>query len=147
MIRPRRAKCRWCGATHVLLPDSTLIRRRDHVETIGEAILAKATGSGHRRIAEGLGLLPGIVRGWLRAFGRSAEAIRAHFTRWAHALDPSLGPIEASGDAFVDAAAAIGVATRAAVLVLGSRSVWSAVSGMTGGALLCHTKVPFPPVP
>ncbi|MGH7395653.1 MAG: hypothetical protein ACREJF_08650, partial [Candidatus Methylomirabilales bacterium] len=72
---------------------------------------------------------------------------RAHFTRWAHVLDPLLGPIEASGDVFADAAAAMGVATRAAVLALGPRPVWSAVSGMTGGALLCHTKVPFPPVP
>lgn len=147
LICPRRTKCRSCGSTHVLLPDSTLIRRRDDVETIGEAVLAKAAGSGHRRIAEGLGLLPGIVRGWLRAFGRSAEAIRVHFTRWAHALDPLCGPIEATGDAFADAAAAIGVATRAAVLVLGPRPVWSVVSGMTGGALLCHTKIPFPPVP
>lgn len=113
------------------------------MERIGEAILAKVAGSGHRRIARALGLLPDIVRGWLRAFGRSAEAIRAHFTRWAHALDPLLGPIEATGDVFADAVAAIGVATRAAVLALGPRPVWSAVSWMTGGALLCHTRIPF----
>lgn len=147
LIRPRRAKCRWCGTTHVLLPDSSFIRRRDHVETIGEAIVAKAAGSGHRRIAEALGLLPDIVRGWLRAFARAAEVIRAHFTRWAQALDPLLGPIEGAGDAVGDAVAAIGVATRAAVLAFGPRLAWSAVSWMTGGALLCHTSCPFPPVP
>jgi len=124
-----------------------LLRRRDEAETIGTAILAKAAGSGHRRIATSLGILKDIVRGWLRAFTRDAVAIREHFTRWAHALDPVGSPIEATGDAFADAVAAIGVATRAAVLRHGPRPVWAAVSAMTGGALLCHTSCPYPPVP
>lgn len=144
---PRRTKCRSCRSTHVLLAESMLARRRDEAETIGVAILAKAAGSGHRRIARSLGLLKDIVRGWLRSFGRAAEAIRAHFTRWAHALDPLLGPIEATGDAFADAVAAIGSAARAAVLAQGPRPVWATVSRMTGGALLCHTSCPYPPVP
>jgi len=124
-----------------------LIRRRDDAETIGGAILARAAGCGHRRIARSLGVLADVVRGWLRAFARDAEAIRVHFTRWAHALDPVLGPVEAAGDAFADAVAAIGAAVRAAVQRHGPRSVWAAVSRMSGGALLCHTSCPYPPVP
>lgn len=147
LVRPRRTRCRSCRSTHVLLADSMLLRRRDDAETIGGAILAKAAGSGHRRTAKSLGLLPDIVRGWLRSFGRAAEAIRAHFTRWAHALDPLLGPIEATGDAFADAVAAIGSATRAAVQRQGPQPIWATVSRMTGGALLCHTSCPYPPVP
>ncbi len=147
LVRPRRARCRSCRSTHVLLADSMLLRRRDDAETIGGAVLAKAGGSGHRRTAESLGVSDDIVRGWLRSFGRAAEVIRAHFTRWAHALDPDLGPIEATGDAFADAVAAIGAATRAAVQRRGPQPVWAVVSAMTGGALLCHTRFPYPPVP
>lgn len=146
-VRPRRTKCRSCATTHVLLADSTFIRRRDDAETIGGAILAKVAGSGHRAIARSLGLVTDTVRGWLRAFGRAADTIRAHFTRWAHALDPMVGPMETTGDAFADAVAAIGAATRAAVLRLGPQPIWAAVSRMTGGALLCHTSCPYPPVP
>lgn len=131
----------------MLLADSMLIRRRDDAETIGGAILAKAAGSGRRRIARSLGVLPDIVRGWLRSFARDAEAIRVHFTRWAHALDPLLVPVEAAGDAFADAVAAIGAAVRAGVQRLGPRSEWAAVSRWTGGTLLCHTSCPYPPVP
>ena len=147
LVRPRRSRCRSCRSTHVLLADSMLLRRRDDAETIGGAILAKAAGSGRRRIARSLGVLADMVRGWLRAFARDAEAIRVHFTRWAHALDPLLGPLEAAGDGFADAVTAIGAATRAVVQRHGPRSVWAAVSRMTGGALLCHTSCPYPPVP
>ncbi len=147
LVRPRRSRCRSCRSTHVLLADSMLVRRRDDAETIGGAILAKAGGSSHRQIAKSLGVSNDIVRGWLRSFGRAAEAVRAHFTRWAHALDPLLGPIEATGDAFADAVAAIGAATRAAVQRQGPQPVWAVVSRMTGGALLCHTKFLYPPVP
>lgn len=146
-MRPRRARCRMCKVTQVLLGDVALLRRRDDAETIGAAIEAKASGLCHRRIAEALGRHEDTVRGWLRAFVRAAEAIRVHFTRWAVALDPLLGPIEPTGGPLGDALAAIGTATRAAVLAFGPRPVWSAVSAMSGGALLCNASVPFPAVP
>ncbi|MDQ3463028.1 MAG: hypothetical protein M3471_08390, partial [Actinomycetota bacterium] len=146
-LRPRRGVCAGCGATHVLLPEDTLARRRDAVEVIGAALTAKAAGSGHRSVAAELGREPSKVRRWFRRFASMAEEIRAHFTRWAHALDPLLGPIEATGNAFADAVAAIGAATRAAVQRQGPQPVWAVVSAMTGGALLCHTRFPYPPVP
>lgn len=135
-LRPRRGICAGCGATHVLLPEDMLLRRSDDVSVIGAALTAKAGGSGHRRIAANLGREPSKVRRWLRCFGLAADRIRAHFTRWAHALDPMLGPVAPAGSAFADAVAAIGVAARAAVHRLGPRPPWSLASVLTCGALL-----------
>jgi transposase-like protein len=98
-LRPRRAKCRGCGRTHVLLPELCLLRRRDAVAVIGAALVAGAAGAGHRAIAERLGVPKDTVRGWLRRFARDAEAIRAHFARWAFALDCELGPVGPAGGA------------------------------------------------
>jgi len=46
----------------VLLPVSVLLRRGDPVAVIGLALLAKAGGAGHRRIAEQLELHEVIIR-------------------------------------------------------------------------------------
>ncbi|MGH9107361.1 MAG: hypothetical protein ACRDZX_16355 [Acidimicrobiales bacterium] len=75
--------CRSCRTTHVLVGDDGLVRRRNEVAVIGEAIEAKAAGVGHRRIAADLGLPTWMVRRWLRRFAERAGAIRGHFTRWA----------------------------------------------------------------
>ena len=89
---PRRSRCRGCGATHVLLPVWCLSRRADAGEVIGQALEAKAAGSGHRKIAERLGPPSSTVRGWLRAFARRAEQVRQVFTTLAASLvtDPPL---------------------------------------------------------
>lgn len=145
--RPRRARCRACGTTHVLLAELCLLRRRDAVAVIGAALAARAAGSGHRPIADRLGLPKDTVRGWLRRFERDAEAIRAHFSRWAFALDPELGGVAAVGGVFADAVAAVAVAARAFVLRFGPREIWRVVAMLSGGVLLCHTSCPFPAVP
>jgi hypothetical protein len=136
-----------CRKTDVLLGVWALVRRLDDVGTIGEALEAKAAGDGHRKIAETLGRHKDTVRGWLRAFGRAAEAIRAHFTRWAHVLDAELGPIAPAGDAFADAVSAVGVAARAAVLRGEPIPAWQVAAALSGGALLCNSSRPFPPLP
>ncbi len=81
----------------MLLGNDGLVRRRDEVAVIGEAIEAKVAGDGHRRIAARLGVPDWMVRRWLRRFAERAAAIREHFTRWAHALDVSLGPLARAG--------------------------------------------------
>jgi hypothetical protein len=118
------------------LPEDTLARRRDAVEVIGAALTAKAAGSGHRSVAAELGREPSKVRRWFRRFASMAEEIRAHFTRWAHALDPVLGPVVPTGSAFADAVEAIGMAAMAAVRRLGPRPPWPLASVMSGGGLL-----------
>lgn len=145
-VRPRRGRCRGCEKTHVLLGDDSLLRRRDEVGVIGEAIEAKSVGEGHRRIAVRLGVPAWRVRRWLRRFAERATAIREHFWRWAFALDVSLAPAGAGLGGFVDAVEAIGVAARAAVLAHGPRLVWCWASFVSGGVLLANTKCPLPPV-
>ncbi len=76
-LRPRRARCRGCRGTQVLLPASVLLRRGDPVAVIGLALLAKAGGAGHRRIAEQLGLPASTVRGWLRRIAAVADRVLA----------------------------------------------------------------------
>ncbi len=147
-LRPRRGRCREaaCGATHVLLPDACLLRRRDAVEVIGVAVMA-ATGAGYRRIAELIDRPAETVRDWLARFRSRVELVAAHFWRWVLALDGAVLPVVASGPALVDAVEAIGVCTRAASLVLGRRAPWSWVSALTGGMLLSINTSPPWPVP
>ena len=47
-VRPRRARCRECAKTQVLLPDVLLCRRVDTVAVIGRALTAAAGGAGCR---------------------------------------------------------------------------------------------------
>ena len=146
-LRPRRGRCRGCGKTHVLLCDEALLRRRDEVAVIGEAIEAKAAGIGHRRIAVHLDVPAWRVRRWLRRFSERAVAICEHFSRWSFALDVSLSPSGPGRGALVDAVEAIGVAARAAVLRHGPRPAWCFASFASGGVLLANARCPLPPVP
>jgi hypothetical protein len=137
-LRPRRARCRGCAGTHVLLPQIALGRRQDEVSVIGSAVEAKIAGEGFRRIAARLGACPTTVRGWLRRFARRAGLIRAHFTRCAVMLDPELGPVLPAGSGIADALEAIAVAVRAWVLRFGPADLWPLVSRLSGGLLLQH---------
>lgn len=143
-LRPRRARCRSCLVTHVLLPVTALVRRRDAVEVIGAALAAKAVGAGHRRIAVEVGVPATTVRGWLRRFAGKAEFLRAQFTAIAHGLDRDLGRVEPRGSPVADALEAIGVAASAGARRFGPSSVWRFVSGASGGRLLSNTSSPFP---
>jgi len=140
-LRPRRARCRGCRGTHVLLPDVCLLRRQDEVSVIGAAIVASVAGVGYRRIARGVGVPADTVRGWLRRFAERAELLRGHFTRCAVALDPELGPVMPTGSGIVDAVEAIAVAGRAWVLRFGPADPWAVVSRLSGGVLLA-TRAP-----
>lgn len=143
-LRPRRARCRGCLGTHVLLPDLAFSRRQDEVSVIGEAIEAKVVaGEGFRRIAARLGAYPETVRGWLRRFAERAEEIRALFTRCAVALDPELGAMLPAGSEVADALEAIAVAARVWVLRFGPAEPWQIASRLSGGMLLGNTNRPL----
>jgi hypothetical protein len=146
LLRPRRARCRGCLGTHVLLPDLALLRRQDEVAVIGEAIEAKVAGSGYRSIASRLGVRAGTVRGWLRRFEERAELLRAYFTRWAVVLDPELGAIVPAGGGVADALEAIAVAVRAWVLRFGPSDPWRVAGVLSGGVLLATRTAPLPAV-
>lgn len=142
-LRPRRARCRSCRSTHVLLADIALGRRVDVVAVIGSALTVAAVGAGHRTAAKRVARPASTVRGWLRRFRAAAERVAAHFAAWAHRLDPMLGPIRPAGSPVADAVEAIGAAARAASLRLGPRPAWSWASALTIGALLANTSSPW----
>lgn len=127
----------------MLVGDDTLVRRRDAVEVIGAALVAKAAGLGHRRVAVLLGVPVSTVRGWLRRFARHAEAVRVWFTVLAHGLDPLLGAVGPTGTPVGDAVEAIAVAARAASLRLGPVEPWRFASAASRGRLLSNTGWPW----
>ena len=55
------------------LPTELTVRRADTTEAIGNALVAKANGAGHRTIAAGLDRPASTVRRWLRG-ARGAHA-------------------------------------------------------------------------
>lgn len=65
-VTPRRARCRDCGGTQILLPATLTVRRADSIEVIGAALAAKAGGAGFRAIAATLARPVSTVRSWLR---------------------------------------------------------------------------------
>ena len=145
-LRPRRGRCRErsCRATHVLLPEVCLARRRYVVEVIGAALLSAGV-EGYRRVGERLGVPGETVRDWRRRFRSRAELIGGHFLRWVRALDASFDPPAGRGSPVADAVEAIGACTRVASLLLGCRSPWSWVSALTAGGLLeINTSTPWP---
>ncbi|TMR17534.1 hypothetical protein ETD86_23200 [Nonomuraea turkmeniaca] len=138
-MRPRRGRCGACRATHVLLPVTVLLRRADAAVVIGAALVAKAAGAGHRRIAARLDRPSATVRGWLRAFARAAEAIRAYFAvvLVGLAADPVLP--QASGDVSADVVAVIAAVADAAGRrwpQMGTVSPWLVASAATAGCLI-----------
>ena len=134
---PRRARCRGCGRTHVLLPVTCLARRADEIAVIGAALEAKAAGTGHRTIAGMLGRPASTVRGWLRAFAAGAERVRSAFTALAAGLVPDPPLPAPAGSAVADAVAAV-AAAAAAVLAAGMGAVarWQLAAAVTSGMLL-----------
>jgi hypothetical protein len=141
-LRPRRSACSQCSCTHVLLPSFTLLRRADTVEVIGQALLAKAAGAGHRRIAALLDRPVSTVRGWLRRFGVRADSLRVLFTVLLHELDACAPAAGVTGSVFTDALEALGLAAAAAARLFGPRPVWQFASAASGGRLLGPSSLP-----
>jgi hypothetical protein len=63
-LRPRRARCRACRGTHVLLPAVVAPRRADTTAVIGSALQASARGTGYRRNAAQLQRPLSTMRRW-----------------------------------------------------------------------------------
>jgi len=140
-LRPRRSRCAsasGCGATHVLLPASVLLRRADAVDVIGAGLLAAAGGLGHRRVAAEVGRPVSTVRGWLARITRGADRVLAVCAAVLAGLGsqfvpPAPAPVGVVA-VVVEMAGALG---RAAGRRLGgSRSPWRLVAVVTSGRLL-----------
>jgi Domain of unknown function (DUF6431)/Homeodomain-like domain len=144
-LRPRRACCKPCRTTHVLLPSWSVPRRRDGAEVIGRALVLKADGLGHRRIAERLGRPPGTVRGWLRAAAGRAEALHRCGVLWTVALGEELARPGRPRSPLQHAVEALGRAAIAWRLRFYDprAAPWETIVGLTGGLL--HGRPRDPP--
>jgi hypothetical protein len=136
-VRPRRGRCGACSRTQVLASWITYPRRVDTVETVGAALTAAATGLGHRRVAERLGLPATTVRDWIRRARINAEDVRVIATIRVHALDPLAHPLAATGTALGDMIDAVGRMLAAWTVRIGPpASSWKLAAAITGGRLL-----------
>jgi transposase-like protein len=137
IVRPRRARCAGCAATHVLLPADTLPRHADTVQVVVAALLASHAGTGARTIAADLGVPVDTVRSWLRRVTGRADAVQTQATRWGHRYDPELMGTPTTGSVLGDVVSALGVAARA--IRLGSETTataWQLIGIITGGRLV-----------
>jgi transposase-like protein len=90
-LRPRRARCRGCGRTQVLLPGSVLPRRADATAVIGAALAARVRGLGSTAIAALVRRPVSTVRRWLaRARGEHLSWLRRRGVGYAVDLDPQV---------------------------------------------------------
>ena len=136
-LRPRRARCRGCRGTQVLLPASVLLRRADAVAVIGLALLAKASGAGHRRVADLLGVPATTVRGWLRRITVVADRVLAVLAAAAAELGAEFLPPAPTSDPVAAVVELLGALSRAMTLRLGgSYSPWRLAAVLSGGRLL-----------
>lgn len=150
LIVPRRACCRGCRRTHVLLPGVMLLRCADAVEVIGEALVAAADGQGQRAIAARLGRPHATVRGWLRRFSARAEATATHAVACVYRFDHRafrVEPIDALPRlrAVLELLAAT-AASAERYFKTAARSRWQVISALCAGRLLANTSCPYPPL-
>jgi hypothetical protein len=142
VLRPRRARCPACLVTHVLLPVTVLARRAYAVEVIGAALVARATGQGHRPIGAALGVPAATVRGWLRVMATRLEATWRHLVGVAGRAGVDQPVPKALGSPWRDLLAGLGAATAAVtgrfgVLgVLGPVTAWQVAAACSAGRLL-----------
>ena len=141
-VRPRRARCRSCLVTHVLLPVTLLLRRAYGADLIWTALIARAQGAGHRRIAVDLEVPAATVRGWLRRAGHRLEKIRSWFIGVAVAAGIDVVIPDGSGCLWREVVAAVGCAAAAIcgrfgpAVLLGVVTAGQVVVAASGGRLL-----------
>lgn len=139
-VLPRRGRCRRCRRTQVLLPASVLLRRADAVTVIGAALLAKATGQGHRPVAAALKVPASTVRGWLRRIVAVAQRVLAVFAAVSAELGAEFTPPAPTAGPVAAVVELLGVLSAAVARRLGgSCSSWRLAAVLSGGRLLAPT--------
>lgn len=141
-VRPRRARCRSCLVTHVLLPVTVLLRRAYAAELIWMSLSARGEGFGHRRIATRLNVPAATVRGWLRRTGGRLESMRTWFLAVAVRTGIDVAIPDGFGCPWRDLVAAVAAATAAIRQRFGPAGLLGAVTpqqvmvAVSGGLLL-----------
>lgn len=124
LVRPRRGRCRSCGATHVLLPSWAAPRRADSIRVIARAAAASVLhGTGTARLGAELSVPASTVRGWLRRLrARSGQLLReatSEFGRLVAVIETPEGrdpsPPGPTGSPLGDALALVAACAHAAI--------------------------------
>ncbi|MDN5920074.1 MAG: hypothetical protein L0I76_34070 [Pseudonocardia sp.] len=124
----------------MLLPASVLLRRADAVTVIGAALLAKASGCGHRRVAELVGRPASTVRGWLRRITAVAARALAVLAAAAAELGTEFVAPVPTNDPVGAVVELVGALARAVARRLGgSCEPWRLAAVISGGRLLAPT--------
>jgi hypothetical protein len=117
-----------------------LLRRADAVTVIGAALLAKASGCGHRRVAELVGRAATTVRGWLRRIGQVAARVLAVLAAAAAEFGAEFVAPAATSDPVGAVVEWVGGLARAAGRRLGgSCEPWRLAAVISSGRLLAPT--------
>jgi hypothetical protein len=113
-LRPRRARCRSCSTTDILLPAWAPLRSAYAIEVVGQALVGSAQGRSHRTIAAALGLPDDTVRGWIRKVSGRAEWLRTTGIVAARMFDAMFDPPlpTETGSPLAEAISALGTAAR-----------------------------------
>lgn len=138
VVRPDRARCTACQATHVVLDAALLPRRAYTAHVIGRALLGAARGQGHRPIAAQLAVPEGTVRSWLRRARQSAHHLWTIGVQAVVALDADALPTLERPDTLAYAVEALVAAAVAGRNRLGSpdADLWAQITALTRGQLL-----------
>jgi hypothetical protein len=139
-VRPRRARCRGCGTTQILLPAALQPRQADCIEVIGSALARKAKAQGYRRIAAAMGRSPSTVRRWLRR-ARDPAHLNRLWQRGAQELirldADAFNALASTGNLLLDCLTVLAAAAWWARRRLGiAEPVWTLIGLYTGGRLL-----------
>ncbi|BBZ04259.1 hypothetical protein MCHIJ_36960 [Mycolicibacterium chitae] len=132
----------------MLLPVITLLRRGYGVQIIWNALVLRAHGWGHRRIAENLGLPASTVRGWLRRAAGRVGPLRAWFLQVAVRTGVDVAVPDGSGCGWGELVAAIVTAAAAIGARFGPTGVLGVVRpplvmvAVSGGRLLAPGWLP-----
>lgn len=119
-VRPRRARCRACHVTFVLLPAWCAPRRADAIEVIAAAAIAAAGGYGPKAIGCWLSVPDSTVRGWLRRLRARAGQLRSYAIGELASFDSATPlPREPAGSPLGDALDTVAAVTHAAQRKLG----------------------------
>ncbi|MGW3956838.1 DUF6431 domain-containing protein [Streptomyces sp. NPDC004752] len=138
VVRPDRARCTACQATHVVLDAALLPRRAYTVRVIGRALLGAARGQGHRPIAAQLAVPEGTVRSWLRRARQSAHHLWTIGVQAVVALNADALPTREQPNRLAYAIEALVAAAVVGQSQLGTPAVdlWSRITVLTRGQLL-----------
>jgi len=106
-VRPRRARCRSCRATHVLLPVWLFSRRAWAGVVMWACVLARLAGVKIAAIAARAGVAASTVGSWLRRIGGRAEWWRQLLMGVLAMLDPRARRVDPAGSPLADAVAVL----------------------------------------